>query len=307
MRNLTLRGLRAFEAAATTASFSRAGELMNMTQSAVSQQIRLLEDEVGTRLFDTQARPIRLTEAGAELLRHTRVILAQVSVAEDALSTLQGHVRGQLHVGVVSPGQYFVPRLLADFRRQHPELRLKLSQGRRDHLLAQLAERQIDLLVGGYPPAEAEVEAEVFARHPHCIIAAPAHRLAHERRIPWPSLRDETFILREAGSATRAFLEHLLQLQRLQVRADVELQGPEAVKAAVMSGMGISFASAHTFQSELAAGRIVVLDVQDMPKQLDWCVLTRRDTPLSATQRLLRDHVLAHGAQAAACELGIVR
>lgn len=303
MRSLTLRGLRVFEAAATTVSFSRAGELLGMTQSAVSQQIRLLEDDIGNRLFDTQARPIRLTEAGAELLRHTRVILAQVSVAEDALGSLQGHFRGQLHVGVVSPGQYFMPRLLASFRLQHPELRLKLSQGRRDNLLAMLAERQLDLLIGGYPPAEAEVEAEVFARHPHCIISARGHPLAGAPQIPWSSLREDTFILREAGSATRAFLEHLLQMQRLQVRADVELQGPEAVKAAVMAGMGISFASAHTFQNELTAGRIVVLDVQETPKQLDWCLLTRRDTPLSATQRLLHDHVLAHGAQAAACRL----
>lgn len=304
MRNLTLRGLRVFEAAAATGSFSRAGELMVMTQSAVSQQIRQLEEELGTRLFDTQARPIRLTDAGAELLRHTRVILAQVSVAEDALSSLQGSFRGQVHVGVVSPGQYFMPRLLAGFRTRHPELRLKLTQGRRDHLLLQLAERQIDLLIGGYPPAEAEVEAEVFARHPHCLIAAPGHRLAGLRAIAWTQLRDETFVLREAGSATRAFLEHLLQMQRLQVRADVELQGPEAIKAAVMAGMGISFASAHTFQSELAAGRLTVLDVQDTPKLLDWCVLTRRDTPLSATQRLLRDHVLEHGAKAAQCSLG---
>jgi len=304
MRNLTLRSLRVFEAAATTGGYSRAGELLGMTQSAVSQQIRQLEDELGARLFDTQARPIRLTDAGAELLRHARVILAQVSVAEDALTTLDGHYRGQLHVGVVSPGQYFVPRLLAGFRLAHPELRLKLSQGRRDHLLGLLAERQLDLLIGGYPPAEADVEAEVFARHPHCIIAAPDHRLAAERQIPWAALRDDTFILREAGSATRAFLEHLLQMQRLQVRADVELQGPEAIKAAVMARMGISFASAHTFQSELAAGRLVVLDVQEMPKQLDWCVLTRRDTPLSGSQRLLRDHVLAHGTQAAACQLG---
>ncbi len=303
MRNLTLRSLRVFEAAATTGGFSRAGELLGMTQSGVSQHIRQLEDEVGCRLFDTQARPIRLTDAGTELLRHARVILAQLSVAEDALATRDGKHRGQIHVGVVSPGQYFVPRLLADFRRLHPDLRLKLTQGRRDHLLTLLAERQIDLLIGGYPPAEAEVEAEFFARHPHCLIAAPDHPLVGQAQLPWSALRHETFILREPGSATRAFLEHLLQMQRLQVRADVELQGPEAVKSAVMAGMGLSFASAHTFQSELAARRIAVLDVQEMPKQLDWCLLTRRDTPLSASQRLLRDHVLAQGAQAAACAL----
>ncbi|WP_326543019.1 LysR family transcriptional regulator [Pseudorhodoferax sp.] len=303
MRNLTLRGLRVFEAAATTGSFSRAGELMGMTQSAVSQQIRQLEEEIGTRLFDTAARPIRLTEAGAELLRHTRVVLAQLSVAEDALSTLQGSFRGQLHVGVVSPGQYFVPRLLTSFRRLHPALRLKLSQGRRDQLLERLSERQIDLLIGGYPPAEAEVEIEVFARHPHCIVASAEHPLVGAKDIEWGALADETFILRETGSATRAFLEHLLQVQRLQVRTDVEMQGPVAVNAAVMAGMGISFVSAHTVQSELASGRIAVLDVQEMPKLLDWCVLTRRDTPLSFGQRLLRDHILAEGEAAAACRM----
>lgn len=305
MRNLTLRGLRVFEAVAATGSFSRAGEQMGMTQSAVSQQIRQLEEEIGAKVFDTQARPIRMTEAGAELLRHARVILAQLSVAEDALSTLHGDLRGALHVGVVTPGQYFVPRILASFRLQFPELRLKLSTGRRDQLLGLLAERQLDLVVGGYPAAEADVEIDVFARHPHVIVAAAGHPLAAERHIPWSALSQQTFILREPGSATRSFLEHLLQMQRLQVRSDVELQSNEAVKAAVMAGLGVSFVSAHTVQSELAAQRIAVLDVDGMPKWLDWCVLTRRDTPLSLSQQRLREHILATGAEAAACHLGL--
>jgi DNA-binding transcriptional LysR family regulator len=307
MRNLTLRGLRVFEAAATTGSYSRAGDLLGMTQSAVSQQIKQLEDETALRLFDTQARPIRLTPAGEELLRHTRVILAQVSVADDALSTLDGRIRGQLHLGLVSPSQYFVPTLLADFRRQHPDLRLKLTLDRRDKLLTLLADRRLDLLIGGYPPAEADVEAEVFARHPHLLVCAPGHALATRRGLSWQDLRGESFIFREPGSATRNFLEHLLQVQRLQVQVDVEIQGTEGLKAAVMAGMGISFVSAHTVQTELATGRILPLDVVNMPKYLDWCVLTRRDTPLSAGQRLLKSFVLEHGAAFAACSLGAVR
>jgi DNA-binding transcriptional LysR family regulator len=301
MRNLTLRGLRVFEAAASTGSYSRGGELLGMTQSAVSQHIRQLEDEVGSRLFDTQARPIRLTDAGAELLRHARVILAQISVAEDALGTLDGQVRGQLHLGVVSPAQYFVPALLAEFRALHPDLRFKLTLDRRDALLALLGDRRIDLMVGGYPPAEAEVEAEVFARHPHLLVCAPGHALAGRAGLSWQDLRGQAFIFREPGSATRSFLEHLLQVQRMQVPVGIELQGAEAVSAAVMAGMGISFVSAHTVQTALAAGRVVVLDVEGMPKQLDWCLLTRRDIPPSATQALLRSFVLAHGMRLAQC------
>ena len=303
MRNLTLRGLRVFEAAAATGSYSRAGELLGMTQSAVSQQIRQLEDETGQRLFDTHARPIRLTDAGDELLRHTRVILAQVSVAEDSLSTLDGRFRGQLHLGIVSPSQYFVPVLLAEFRRQHRDLRLKLTLDRRDTLLALLADRRIDLMVGGYPPAEAEVEAEVFARHPHCLVAAPGHPLATRRGLSWQDLARETFIFREPGSATRSFLERLLQVQRLQVPVDIEIQGTEGVKAAVMAGMGISFVSAHTVQTELKTGRIAVLDVEGMPKHVDWCVLRRRDTTLSTAQRLFRGFIMERGSEFAACEV----
>lgn len=85
-----IRGLRVFEAAASTLSFSRAGELLGLTQSAFSQQTRQLEDEIGSRVFFTQSRPIRLTDEGHELHRHAPAILAQVSIAEDALATLGG-------------------------------------------------------------------------------------------------------------------------------------------------------------------------------------------------------------------------
>ncbi|MFM2348163.1 MAG: hypothetical protein RL654_2916 [Pseudomonadota bacterium] len=301
LRNLTLKSLRIFEAAAATASYSRGAELMNMTQSAVSQQIRQLEEDLGVRLFDTHARPIRLTESGAEFLRHARVILAQVSVAEDALCTLDGQFRGRLHIGAVAPADYFLPGLLAAFRRRHPELRLRLSIDHRDALLTQLADRKLDLVLSGYPPAEAEVEAEAFARHPHCVIAPPDHPLAGQPTLAWEALRHDTFVFRESGSTTRSFLERLLQVHRLQVPVDIELQGNEAVKQAVMAGMGISFVSAHIVQTELKAGRLVVLNVEGTPKCLDWCVLTRRDTPLSAGQRALRSFVMEEGQALTAC------
>lgn len=304
MRELTLRSLRVFEAAASARSFSRGAELLGMTQSAVSQQIRSLEDEVGVRLFDTQARPIQLTDAGRELLRHARAILAQVDVAADAMASLEGQFKGQIHLGVVSPAQYFAPALLTAFRERYPQVRVKLSIASRDSLLQQLAEHRVDLVLGGYPPAHAEVEAEAFARHPHVLIAAAGHPLAARRGLQWADLRDEPFLFREPGSATRQFLEHLLQVQGLQVQAGIELQGPETIRQAVLAGMGISFVSAHVCQTEIACGLIRVLDVEGMPKWLDWCLLHRRDRPLSTVQQALREFVLAEGARWAACRLG---
>ncbi len=300
----TLRQLRIFEAAADAGSFSRAGDLLGMTQSAVSQQLRQLQDELGVRLFDTTTRPAQLTASGQELLRHARSILAQVGVAIDALGSVAGQVHGQLHLGVISPAYYFAPRLLAAFSERSPEVNLKLTVGRRDDLLLQLAEHRIDLLFAGYPPAHAEVDAEPFARHPHCLVASANHPLAAQRGLQWSDLRRHPFVFREPGSSTRQFLEHLLHVQGLQVARSIVLQNNETVKQAVVAGMGISFLSAHVFQAELRTGQLVVLDVEGMPKWLDWCVLHRRDLPLTPISQAFREFVLSQGAGLIECDMG---
>jgi DNA-binding transcriptional LysR family regulator len=310
-KTFNLRGLRVFEAVAACGSFSRAADQLDMTQPAVSMQIRKFEQELGAQLFDRQHRQ-RLTDAGRELLQHARIIGAQVRAAEEALAlhgadAADGIPRGQrgqrglLHLGVVSPAQYFAPRLLQDFNRLHPEVRLKLTVARRTAVLAMLQDHQLDVALAGYPPSEGDLEATSFARNPHCIVAHPQHALARRKRLRWSDLQDEHFIFREPGSATRQFLEHLLQSQSIQVRAGLELAGNETIKQAVMCGMGISFLSAHTFQVELNAGLICILDMVDMPKHVDWCFVQRRDTLLSGVNAAFRDFVLAHGAEWAHC------
>jgi LysR family transcriptional regulator, low CO2-responsive transcriptional regulator len=183
-------------------------------------------------------------------------------------------------------------------------VRLKLTVAKRTEVLAMLQDHQLDIAISGYPPSEGDLEATSFARNPHCIVAHPDSPLACRRRLRWGDLRDEHFIFREPGSATRQFLEHLLQSQSIQVRAGLELAGNETIKQAVMCGMGISFLSAHTFQIELQAGLMAVLDVVDMPKHIDWCFVQRRDTLLGGVSATFRDFVVAEGAQWAHCRTG---
>jgi DNA-binding transcriptional LysR family regulator len=303
MKNITLRQLRIFEAVAASLNYSRAAEQLHLTQPAVSMQIAQLQDEVGVPLLVKNGKRLMLSQAGEEMLRHTRRILDQVRIADEAMvATRVGH-GGLLHLGVVPTAHYFAPALLMAFRERHPGINFKLTVERRERILAMLQEHQIDVAIGGYPPSEADVEAETFARHPHCIVAPANHALARQRHIHWDALREEAFIFREPGSATRQFLEHLLQSQSLQVNVSMELSGNETIKQAVMVGMGISFLSAHVFQVELAAGRLAVLDVQDMPKMLDWCLLHRRDSVPSDLSASFRDFVLADGASFASCRL----
>ncbi len=303
MNDISLRHWRSFEAVAALGSFSRAAETLEVTQPAISMQIKQLEDAVGLLLFNKQARPIMPTPAGQVLLRHARAILAEVRVAEDAAEALAAGLLGVLHLGVVMPANYFAPKLLQEFGRAHPQLRVQLTVDKRDALLIHLAEYRLDLAITGYPPAEADVEALTFARHPHVIVAGADHPLAGRAALDWSELRHEPIVLREAGSATRQFFEHLLQARALRPPVAVELQGNETVKQAVMAGLGISLMSAHAIQVELEAGRLAVLCLPDMPKWLDWCLLHRRDRPLSTAAQALLDFLVAKGPELTSCRV----
>ena len=301
MKNLSLRQLRVFDVLAETLNHSAAAERLGITQPAVSMLMRQLEGDAGLPLMVRRGRRMDLTAAGTMLLQHARAILEHARRIEETLASMQTGTHGHLHLGVVPTANYFAPRVLMEFQRQLPGVTFKLSVGRREDILAMLKDHRIDLAIGGHPPAEVDLEAEAFARHPHCIVGAPEHPLAGQRKVSWSDLRGEPFIFRESGSATRLFLEHLLQSQSLQVNVTMELAGNETVKQAVMDGMGISFMSAHAVQVELAARRMVVLDVEGMPRWLDWCLIQRRDSQLSGLAPAFREFVLARGAELTAC------
>ncbi|MDR7307844.1 DNA-binding transcriptional LysR family regulator [Rhodoferax saidenbachensis] len=282
---------------------------MSLTQPAVSMQVQQLESEIGLQLLVKTGKKVTLSQAGEEMLRQARRILNQVRMAEEAIGDFhpsEANRGGLLHLGLVSSAHYFAPALLMTFAQSWPHVKFKLTVDKREHILAMLQEHQLDVAIAGYPPSEADVEAETFAENPHCVVAQAEHPLAKQRNIDWNALRDEPFIFREPGSATRQFFEHILQAQSLQVKVSMELSGNETVKHAVMAGMGISFLSAHTFQLEIESGRIAVLDMENMPKRLDWCLIHRRDSSLSGVSGAFRDFVLDRGRELVKCRVAVV-
>ena len=306
MKNISLRQLRLFESVATNLSYSRAAEQMSLTQPAVSMQIQQLEAELGLQLLVKTGKRVSLNQAGEEMLRQTRRILNQILIAEEAMAGFHltdGAKGGFLHLGVVATAHYFAPAMLMAFANEWPGVKFKLTVDRRENILRMLQEHQLDVAIAGYPPSEGDVEAEAFAQNPHYVVASANHPLAQQKNIPWEALRDEPFIFREPGSATRQFFEHLLQAQSLQVKLSMELSGNETVKQAVIAGMGISFLSAHSFQIEIQANKLAVLDMIDMPKMLDWCMLHRRDSTLAGVDKAFRKFVLRNGLKYAQCQI----
>jgi DNA-binding transcriptional LysR family regulator len=296
MKNATLRQFKVFDAVARHSSFSRAAEELHLTQPAVSMQVKQLGAHAGLPLFEQIGKKIYLTPAGVELLRHGRAILQQFREAEEAMAQLKGASGGKLNVAVISAGDYFFPRLLAEFLRRHPGVTLNLAVHNREELLHQMADNLTDLAVMVRPPRGMDTVSESFAPHPYVIVAAPDHRLAGRRRIPLAVLARERFVVREKGSDTWNSMEDAFGRRLPKLNIAMEITSTETIKQAVIAGMGVSFLSAHTISMELRVRSLVVLDVQGFPLLLNWYVVHRENKRLPPVALAFKRFLMDDGA-----------
>ncbi len=297
LQHVSLRQLRVFEAAATLNSFSKTAELLHLTQPGVSMHIKELELHAGLPLFERIGKKLFITEAGRELLTRSRELLRSLKDAEDVLDGLKGLRRGRINLAVVSTAKYFVPRLLARFGKDYPQLDIRLTVSNRDSVIAQLIANEVDLAIMGRSPQSLDTVAEPFAQNPHVIIAAPDHPLAKRRRIPVATLAQETFIVREPGSGTRLAMQKFFDDQQLACKVGMEMASNETIKQAVMAGMGVSFLSRHTIDLELQTERLTILDVRGTPVIRQWHVAHLTKKRLSPTAAAFRKFVLGNGRE----------
>ncbi len=288
MKNATFRQLRVFSEVARQLSFARAAEVLHLTPPAVTMQVKELEGHVGLPLFERNGRRVALTTAGEYMLVYARKMLATLKDAEDAAARLQRVEVGQLTIGMVSTAKYFLPRLLAEFKREHEGVDIRLAVGNREQLVRMLQGNEVDIAVMGRPPTELATRAEPFAAHPHVFVAATDHPLLNIGHPTVESLRPYGFILRERGSGTRAALEKFLEKSRMVM----EMTSNETIKQAVMAGMGISFLSLHTIGLELEHGLIARLDVEGTPIVRGWNVVHTLSKLLSPAAEAFRYFML---------------
>ncbi|EKZ95416.1 LysR family transcriptional regulator [Cupriavidus metallidurans] len=296
MKNATLRQLKVFETVARHLSFSRAAEELHLTQPAVSTQVRQLELHVGLPLFEQLGKRIYLTPAGTEMLHYSRCIIQQFREAEDAMAQLKGISGGRLNVAVISAGDYFFPRLLAEFMNRHESVTLNLAVHNREELLHQLAGNLTDLAVMVRPPEGMDTIAEAFAPHPYVIVAAPNHPLVGQRNIPLSDLAEEAFVSREKGSDTWNSMQEGFAGRLSNLRIAMEIKSTETIKQAVIANMGIAFLSAHTVGLELQAGKLAVLDIQGFPVMLNWYVVHRKNKRLPPVALAFKHFLMEEGA-----------
>ena len=256
------RRLQVFHAVAEVSSFTRAAETLHMTQPAVTHQIRQLEEELGTRLFDRSNNRISLTEAGSEVFGYAARILGLYGEMQESVKALTGERAGLVTLGAsTTVAEYMLPELLGDFRERFPDVRIRLRVANTDAVVAMVADNTIDLGVveGAVDNGQLLVEP---CRHDELqVLVPPDHALAAhetvrpEELLPWP------FLFREDGSGTRSVIErylveHGIDVARLE--QPFELGSTEAIKGAVRAGTGISILSRATLEKEIELGLLAV-------------------------------------------------
>ena len=292
MRSATVRQLQIFSVAASHLSFARAAEKLHLTHAAISLQIKQLEDVCGTQLFDRIGKKVFLTEAGDILLDHARQILQSLKDADESLMALKGLKGGRVAIAVTSTAEYFAPGLLAEFRKAQADVRVRLLVDNREEVSRMLISNEVDLAIMGRPPADMEAEATTFAPHPFVIVAGADHPLVGRTALTLDDIAQETMIVREAGSGTRLAMEGFFREHSIEPNIDMEMGSNEAIKQAVVAGLGISFISQHTLGLELSAGRLVVLPVEGMPVMRRWFLVRHKSKRLTPALGAFWDFVL---------------
>ena len=290
--NITLRQLKVFASVAKNLSFTRAAEELHLTQPAVSMQIKQLESQLDSRLFEQLGKKIYLTEAGEEVYQYSRQIAQQLDEMETVLGNLKGLGRGKLRISVATTANYFAPRLLATFCKRYPGVNVILNVTNRQTLLQQLNDNLVDMVIMGQPHPEMDLEASAFMDNPLVVIAPPEHPLADKHHIPIKRLEEESFLLRERGSGTRSAMQRFFEQHDISLTTSMEVSSDEAIKQSVQAGLGLGILSQDAIHMELDMGKLVVLDIEGFPLLRQWFLVHRKGKRLANIAEAFREFML---------------
>ena len=296
MKRVTLRQLRVFEQVARLRSISAAAGVCHLTQPAVSMQLKALEADCELPLTELVGRQLRLTEAGDVVASYARRVQQDLDELEQKLAAMRGQQHGKLNVGIVSTAKYFASHMLATFMQQHAGADLSLQVENRAQILRMLADSEIDIAIMGVPPEFLDAVAVPFADHPHGLVLPAAHALAARDRLHIGDFADDAFLVREPGSGTRAVMERYFASQSFSPRKVIQMTGNEAVKQAVLAGLGVGFLSLNTIGLERGLGLVHVPQVVGLPVMRRWHVVHRRGKQLLPIARAFCDFVRDSGA-----------
>jgi DNA-binding transcriptional LysR family regulator len=273
--------LHVFRVVAGHLNFSRAAEELLLTQPAVTQQIKALEDELGVPLFDRGGGRIQLTPGGQALVPFADRMKVLSEEAVLAVSAAYGEQGGELALGASQIiAQYLLPSIIAAFRKSHPKVRVTAISGNTDGMLEALVGGKIQLALIEGPERRTDLQVENFMEDHMVLVVPPAHEWAGQE-VTTAMIREEPLLMREFGSGSRRVIEQALAANGLRpkdLQVSMEFDSTEGLLSAVEAGLGVTFVSRWAVRNQLALGTLKLAYAREL-KLARWFSLARASGP----------------------------
>jgi DNA-binding transcriptional LysR family regulator len=279
---MDLRQLEILRAIAETGSFTAAGARLHVSQSAISRQVLLLEEEFKEPLFIRYGRRIQITPTGETLLQLSHRVFADIRDTAESILDTKKQLTGTLRlVGGMTVCLYVFPNLLKEFRRQHPDVDIKVITGGTPRLIRQLRSGTADLGLLTLPVDDSALVAEPVIREELLLVAPSGHKLASSKVVSPSALVRQPFILFESGSNTRRVIDEFFVRADVKPRVIAETENVEIIKSMVAAGLGISIVPFQSVARETRGGSLAVARIQGeaMVRETGWVHLRSERTP----------------------------
>ena len=279
---INLDQLRIFQAVAETLSFTRAAEVVHLTQPGISKHIKQMEEYYGLPLFDRLGKKVALTQAGEILAEAAQEIVASITAAEQRIDELKGLHGGRLCLGAsFDLGIYVLPGVLAAFRKQYPAVEVTVDISLSARIMAKVLANKLDLGLVSYEALDPRLFVRQFMTDELIAIAPSNHRWASKKRMQPQELAGETFLVAARGAGIRAVVEERLKEKGIVLTNVVDFGNMEGVKRAVEAGLGVSIQPQSVVQREIAAGSLTGVSLAGMDAKLGRYYIRRKDKHLS--------------------------
>lgn len=281
--------LRVFAAVAENLSFTRAAEVLFMTQSGVSHQIARLEKSIGARLFERESRAVSLTRAGRVLHEHARRVFAALDDAVAATRQASDPDSGLLRIGAsVTACQHIIPEALREFRESFPAYSLRITPGDGPLVTQALLDGSLDLGIIVRHQRQVKLAYHALFEDELGFLTSPLHPWARARKVDRRELSQQRMILYNRQSTSFRLIEQYFVRARAELRDWIELGSIEAIKELVKLGLGVGIAARWTARKELAEGSLAWLALPGKPVRRNWSIaLAAGRTPSLAEQTFI--------------------
>ncbi|MFK4390591.1 LysR family transcriptional regulator [Bacillus sp. AFS094228] len=279
--------LKVFVTVIEQKNFSRAGDILNLSQPGVSLHIRNLENELGAKLIYRSPKQVQITEPGKILYRHAKQMLNHYETAKREINEFNNVVSGTMKIGAsFTIGEYYLPKVLAEFAAQYPMVDIQIIISNSNDVIQGIRSNKLDIgLIEGETDYK-DIDVMPFMNDEMIVVVPPDHPLSQMDLIEGNMLQNQTWVLREQGSGTRTYSDKLLSSLELNIKKTFIFTSIQGVKEAVMAGLGIALLSRLTVQKELKSNELKTFHLKNEPLIRPFSIVKKLDFEASKAMEL---------------------